>query len=260
LSASANRKFLFEKSISQQGGAEWPQPKPSFATFMKFFRGSSGAETIPAQGAQKLIRRSSGLGELARTWQSAEGLTILDLGATSPTNIRHFTERGHKIYSEDLLTASTDPALKITGDEGKDEHGNPVLDSRKFLAENLVYPAAHFDVVLCWNIPDYLNESLVKPVVGRLWSVLKPGGMLLAFFHTRDAGPDSPCHRFHIVGPDTLEMKKISMRDERKGGSGDSFQLQRVFNNRHIENLFRDFASIKFFLARDNIREVLVVR
>jgi len=36
--------------------------------------------------------------------------------------------------------------------------------------------------------------------------------------------------------------------------------LQRVFNNRHIETLFRDFASIKFFLARDNIREVLVVR
>ena len=35
---------------------------------------------------------------------------------------------------------------------------------------------------------------------------------------------------------------------------------QRVFNNRHIENLFHDFASIKFFLARDNIREVLVVR
>jgi hypothetical protein len=120
--------------------------------------------------------------------------------------------------------------------------------------------------VLCWNLPDYLDESLVKPVVGRLWSVLKPGGMLLAFFHTRDAGPDSPCHRFHIVGADTLEMKKIELRREAlrasKGAAAtvDSFQLQRVFNNRHIENLFHDFASIKFFLARDNIREVLVVR
>jgi hypothetical protein len=117
--------------------------------------------------------------------------------------------------------------------------------------------------VLCWNLPDYLDESLVKPVVGRLWSVLKPGGMLLAYFHTRDAGPDSPCHRFHIVGPDILEMQKIELRrDARRGtaATSDSFQLQRVFNNRHIENLFRDFASIKFFLARDNIREVLVVR
>jgi len=232
-------------------------------TFMKLFRGSSGPETIPAQGSQKFTRRSSGLGELTRIWESAEGLCVLDLGSTSPTNIRHFTEHGHRIYSEDLLTASTDPELLI-----KDEHGIAALDSRKFLADNLVYPAAHFDVVLCWNLPDYLDESLVKPVVGRLWSVLKPGGMLLAFFHTRDAGPDSPCYRFHIVGPDTLEMQRIVLRREpprgpagaaRTAGS-DGFQLQRVFNNRHIETLFRDFASIKFFLARDNIREVLVVR
>ena len=231
--------------------------------FMKLFRGSSGPETTPAQGSQKLTRRSSGLGELSRAWESAEALCILDLGSTSGTNIRHFTERGHRIYSEDLLTASTDPEL-IT----KDEQGNTVLDSRKFLADNLVYPAAQFDVILCWNLPDYLDEGLVKPVVGRLWSVLKPGGMLLAFFHTRDAGPDSPCHRFHIVGSDTLEMQKIELRREaRRGSTGavhtaisDGFQLQRVFNNRHIENLFRDFASIKFFLARDNVREVLVVR
>jgi SAM-dependent methyltransferase len=231
--------------------------------FMKFFRGSSGPEVTPAQSSQKLTRRSSGLAELSRSWESAEGLCILDLGSTSPTNIRHFTERGHKIYSEDLLTASTDPDLLT-----KDEQGNTVLDSRKFLTDNLVYPAAQFDVIFCWNLPDYLDESLVKPVVGRLWSVLKPGGMLLAFFHTRDAGPDSPCHRFHIIGGDVLEMQKIELRREaRRGPTGavhtavsDGFQLQRVFNNRHIENLFRDFASIKFFLARDSIREVLVVR
>jgi SAM-dependent methyltransferase len=225
---------------------------------MRFFRGSSGPESVPAQGSQKLTRRSSGLGELSRNWDSTENLCVLDLGSTSPTNIRRFTEHGHRIYSEDLLTASTEPDLLTT-----DEYGASALDSRKFLADNLVYPVAHFDVVLCWNLPDYLDESLVKPVVGRLWSVLKPGGMLLAYFHTRDAGPDSPCHRFHIVGPDILEMQKIELRrDARRGtaATSDSFQLQRVFNNRHIENLFRDFASIKFFLARDNIREVLVVR
>jgi len=38
------------------------------------------------------------------------------------------------------------------------------------------------------------------------------------------------------------------------------FKLARVFNNRHIENLFHDFKSVKFFLARDHFREVLVVR
>jgi SAM-dependent methyltransferase len=232
--------------------------------FMKLFRGSSGrAPANQPEAAQKLTRRSSGLGELARLWESETPLCVLDLGSTSPSNIRFFTERSHKIYSEDLLVASTEPHLMT-----KDEQGNSVLDSRRFLADNLVYPAAHFDVVLCWNLPDYLDESLVRPVMGRLWSVLKPGGMLLAFFHTKDAGPDSPCYRFHILNKDTLEMQRIVLRREtRRGPTGavhtavaDGFRLQRVFNNRHIETLFRDFASIKFFLARDNVREVLVVR
>ena len=37
------------------------------------------------------------------------------------------------------------------------------------------------------------------------------------------------------------------------------FRLQRVFNNRQIENLFQAYKSLKFFLARDYIREVLVI-
>ena len=203
------------------------------------------------------------MGELARTLASDEPLCVLDIGSTSPTNISFFTERGHKIYSEDLLAASTDPALAI-----RDEQDNPTLDSKKFLSENLVFGASQFDLVLCWNLADYLDESLVKPVVGRLWSVMKPGAMLLAFFHTKESGPDAPCYRFHITGSDMLEMQPVvSKRDSRRGPTGalhtaigGGFRLQRVFNNRHIETLFRDFASIKFFLARDNVREVLVVR
>jgi SAM-dependent methyltransferase len=233
---------------------------------MRLFRGSpadarQGVKS--AQPAQRLTRRSSGLGELARLLQSDEPLCVLDIGSTSAGNIRYLTERGHKIYSEDLLEASTDQSLVI-----KDEDGRLTLDSRRFVAENLVYPQAQFDIVLCWNVADYLDESLVKPVVARLWSTMKPGGMLLAFFHTREAGPDAPCYRYHIADKDTLEMQHIEARkDVRKGPTGathtaieKSFRLQRVFNNRHIENLFRDFSSIKFFLTRDNIREVLVVR
>jgi SAM-dependent methyltransferase len=189
------------------------------------------------------------MGEVTRSLGAQEGLCILDLGATSPNNIRFFTERGHKSYSEDLLVGSLDPSLAI-----QDEQGNRVLDEKRFLAENLAYENGLFDIVFCWNLPDYLDESLVKPVVARLWSSMKPGGLLLAFFHTKDAGPDAPCYRYHITGSDAQEMQHIIAP-----GKG-SFRLQRVFNNRHIENLFRDFSSIKFFLARDNIREVLVIR
>lgn len=227
---------------------------------MRFFRGSSTtSDQSPRQSpAVKLTRRSSGMGEISRTLNSQEGLCVLDLGATSPNNIRYFTDRGHKPYSEDVLLSSIDSSLII-----KDDQGKPSVDERRFLAENLVYPAALFDVIFCWNLPDYLDESLVKPVVGRLWSILKPGGLLLAFFHTKDAGPDAPCYRYHILNNDLLEMQHIvphSVPGRASVGVRTNFRLQRVFNNRHIENLFRDFASIKFFLARDNVREVMVVR
>jgi len=195
------------------------------------------------------------MAEISRLLNSQEGLCVLDLGSTSASNIRFLTEKGHKNYSEDLLQASLDPDLRI-----KDDDGNWVIDSKKFLDENLSYGNALFDIVLCWNLPDYMEESLVKPAVDRLWSIMKPGGLLLAFFHTRDAGADAPCYRFHITATDMLEMHEIKLPGLGRKDDKHSLRLQRVFNNRHIENLFRDFASIKFFLARDNIREVLVVR
>ncbi|PYV53106.1 MAG: hypothetical protein DMG91_17885 [Acidobacteria bacterium] len=53
------------------------------------------------------------MGELAKTLNSEETICVLDLGSTSPANIRYCTERGHRIYSEDLLEASTEPSLAI---------------------------------------------------------------------------------------------------------------------------------------------------
>jgi hypothetical protein len=218
---------------------------------MKFFRSSSHPAADSAV-PQKLSRRSSGMGEISRLLNSQEGLCILDMGATSASNIRFFTGKGHKNYSEDLLRSSLDPALR-----SQDGAGNSVVDSKKFLQENLVYPNAQFDIVLCWNLPDYLEESLVKPTIDRLWSMMKPGGYLLAFFHTREAGPDSTCYRYHVTDKDMLEMQEVKFAlPGHPASEKQSPRLQRVFNNRHIENLFRDFSSIKFFL----IREVLVVR
>src|SRR5438046_10321550 len=109
--------------------------------FMKLFRGSSSSTSAQTPAAtQKLTRRSSGLGELSRVWNSETPLCVLDLGSTSPTNIRFFTERAHKIYSEDLLVASTEPHLATN-----DDQGNRVLDRGRLLGENLQSPADDLD-------------------------------------------------------------------------------------------------------------------
>ena len=74
-----------------------------------------------------------------------------------------------------------------------------------------------------------MDESLVKPVVARLWSTVKPGGMLLAFFHTQEAGPDAPCYRYHIVGNDASKCSTSRpRRDLRKGPGGDHSPIEKT--------------------------------
>lgn len=220
----------------------------------RWFRGGdaspSASPAEKAKGSARTIRRSIGFGEFMRTLQSdlkAAGekkLAILDLGSTSPANIALFTEMGLRVSTEDVLRACKDPDYTVRQKDGSEQ-----FDAAKFLLQNLAYPETQFDAVLCWDIADYVPEQLVKPLVERIFFLLKPHGTLLAFFHDKDLGGGSPFYRYHIVQPDTLEME-----------AKPSMKLQRIFNNRHIEQLFSNFASRKFFLGRDNLREVIIVR
>ncbi len=216
--------------------------------FMRWWRGgpspvsSAARPGVPARARRRCI----GLSEFLRDLRGGEEHRpcVLDLGPTSPANITFLADRSIHVYNQDLLRAAEDPDVFT-----RQEDGSQRLDPTKFFAENLAYPESHFDAILCWDVADYLPEELVKPVIEKLHAVLKPQGSLLAFFHTKDAGPEAPYCRYHIVAPDTLELEPAP-----------GLRLQRIFNNRHIENLFKDFSSRKFFLGRDNLREVVVVR
>jgi hypothetical protein len=215
---------------------------------MRWFRGA-GSQAKSEEGAKsapRTRRTCIGLSEFMRNLTSSgeQKMCVLDLGPTSPTNIALLTEMGVRVFNEDILSESQDANYSV-----RQEDGSLQIDAAKFFAENLDYSADQFDAILFWDVADYLPENLVKPLVERLQAMLKPKGHLLAFFHTKDAGNESLYSRHHIVQKDTLELEPLQ-----------GFKLQRIFNNRHIENLFKDFASRKFFLGRDNIREVLMVR
>jgi SAM-dependent methyltransferase len=216
---------------------------------MRWWRGSGPSPARPAaqpEAVPRARRRCIGLSEFLRDLRGNEEHKpcVLDLGPTSPSNITFLAERNTHVYNQDILRAAKDPDVFT-----RQEDGSNRLDPDKFFAENLAYPESHFDSILCWDAADYLPEELVKPVMDKLYKLLKPQGSLLAFFHTKDAGPEVSYCRYHIVQPDTLELEPTP-----------GLRLQRIFNNRHIENLFKDFSSRKFFLGRDNLREVIVIR
>jgi hypothetical protein len=177
------------------------------------------------------IRRSNGLREFFAHLEGQQGLRVLDVGMPSQANINLITGLGHRIYTEDLFAD-----LRA---------GTPDL-----LARNLNYPAALFDGVLGWDMLDLLPDpQLVQPIVDRLADITHAGAVLLFFFHTADPGASVTAFRTLMSGPGSLTLH----------GRGD-YLLKRPFKNRNIENIFRGFHSLKFFLAQDGLREVLVVR
>jgi len=212
-----------------------------FHKLFGFGRQAGDEDSVPGQ---KISRRSTGFSEFIRAISREEGLKILDLCSTSPANITFMTGLGHRFRQEDLLRLSSDKSLLVPNGEG-----DSVIDAERFLRVNLCFSREEFDAVMFWDLADFLAEPLVQPVIERIQVAMKPGGIMLAFFHTKDAGPEAPFYRYNIMSKDSLELQPVR-----------GFRLQRVFNNRHVENLFREYASKKFFLGRDNIREVLVIR
>lgn len=213
--------------------------------FSKIFgsSGRQGSEDEVVSG-EKVSRRSTGFSEYIRAISREEGLKVLDLGSTSPANITFMTGLGHKFHQEDALRSATDKSLIIPNGDG-----DTTIDVHRYFDENLDFEREEFDAVMFWDLADFLPEPLVKPLIERIHVAMKPGGTLFALFHTKDAGTDVPFYRYNIASKDTLELQPAR-----------AYRLQRIFNNRHVENLFRDYSSMKFFLGRDNIREVLVIR
>ena len=213
--------------------------------FSKIFGGSgkqpTDEESVPGQ---RISRRSTGFNEFIKAISREDGLKVLDLGSTSPANIQFMTGLGHRFHQEDVLRGATDKTLIIPNSEG-----GTTVDVNRFMDENLTFQREEFDAVMFWDLADFLPEPLVKPVIERVHLAMKPTGIMLAFFHNKEIGANAPFYRYNIASKDTLELQPAR-----------PFKMQRVFNNRQVENLFKDYSSIKFFLGRDNIREVLVIR
>ena len=212
--------------------------------FSKLFGGTSRQADDDVVPGQKVIRRSTAFNEFIRAISREQGLKVLDLGSTSAANITFMTGLGHGFHQGDVLRLANDKSLVIPNGDG-----GTTVDVERFLRENLDFAREDFDAVMFWDLADFLPECLVKPVIERIHFIMKPTGIMLAFFHTKDEGPQAPFYRYNIVAKDTLEMQPVR-----------GFRMQRVYQNRQVENLFRDYASIKFFLGRDNIREMLIIR
>jgi SAM-dependent methyltransferase len=217
---------------------------------MLSFFGSKEKIGVHSATAERLSRHSSGWGQLLERMRAEESLRVLDIGVTSSTNINFITALGHSIYLANLVEDAAKRDWTIVPEVGTAPH----FDVDRFLATHLNFSGRGFDVVLFWDTADYLPQELLAPVLERIHEVMEPGGQMLAMFHSAPAGSSSPVPRADFCRYHLTDSRQVDVQL-----AGD-YPLLNCYTNRQIEKLLEKFKSFHFFLAKDNIREVIVTR
>jgi hypothetical protein len=205
--------------------------------------GASGQGRKSGKKEAPVTRQSRGLEQFFFNIRDVVGLSILDCAGANQENINFLINLGHKVYSQDLLR-NLDEAF----DGDLAEQTNPSR-IEYFLKQNFEYPRETLDGVLLWDSLQFMSAPLLNATVERLYEVMKPKSYLLAFFTATEKITEVPSHTFRIADDKTI---LLSEREMRKAGQ--------VFNNRNLEKLFGKYESVKFFLTRESLREVIVRR
>lgn len=168
------------------------------------------------------------------------------MAGASQANVTFITSLGHRVYSDDILRTMDD----VFGRDG-DFMANQSDPQRieQFLSQTLDFPEAQFDGALVWDTMQFLAPPVLELTLARLFRILGPQASLLAFFHAEEKANIVPVYSYRISDAKTLSL---TPRGQRKPAQ--------FFNNRSLEKLFHEFRSVKFFLARDHLREVIVKR
>ncbi len=194
----------------------------------------------------RIPRHSSGWSAMLKHLKETDSLRVLDIGPTSSSSINLLTSLGHSLHMADVVSEAHRVEWPKVVDGEESQTPSKV---EAFLEQNMSFGERRFDVVLLWTTLDYLPEELIPSTVARLHSSMNPGGRVLAFFHTKSPEPEFIFYRYHVTQGDTVEMQEA----QRLEGC-------QLHTNRKIEKLFSDYQSCKFFLAKDNVFEVIVTR
>ena len=193
--------------------------------------GAAGANS-PVQPTMALARFLTGLG-------SRRQPVLLDLGPVVGSNLTFFGgEFGCKVFVEDLFR-----------DIDRHVHEAKVDDLKAVFDQRLSYESETVDGILCWDLFDYLDRPAAERLARQLTRLLRPSGMLLAFFGTADPrSAIQPTYTRHVV----IDPAHLQYRPFRAARA-----KQRPLLNRDIQRLFEGLRITETFLLKTNLREVL---
>ena len=164
-------------------------------------------------------------------------LTVLDLGSAVGSNVEFFSQFGCKLFIEDLYAALS---TRMDGD----------LAGPSFFAELLSVPEdTRFDVILAWDLFDYLQRKELAVFAEHLRRYTNRGALLFALISYHKTIPAQP-YRFRIKDDQHL------IYERRTGAERPSPRLAPA----EVTNLLKEFRVDRSFLLKHGIQEYLLVR
>jgi len=200
----------------------------------------------PSRVEQVYCRPSHALSQFFSSTSELKGFPLLDLAGGNQANISFITEMGFRLYSDDTMRV-----LEMAFGRGPDALENQSDPDRvdRFMAATLDYPDNQFCGALLWDVLQFLAPPLLQEAVDQLYRILMPGAYMFAIFHANERRPEVSRYSYRIADDKSLVLS--AKNDTRPAN---------YFNNRAIEKLFHRYRYVKFFLTRDNLREIIVRR
>jgi len=182
------------------------------------------------------VHRSLGLTALLDSMRrKGQGLRILDLGPAVGSNVEFLSQLGCKLHIGDLY------ASRSSAVEGEEL-------SQEFFEQ--LFPAdSRFDVVLAWDLFNYLQRKEMVRLGALIRRNCRPGALVFALMSTQKHIPAQPIRFRMLEGGQLAYERKTGV--ERPGPR---------YPPAAITSFLKGFQVDRSFLLRHGIQEYLLIR
>jgi len=178
------------------------------------------------------------LASLFDTMDNADKLVILDLGPARAANLEILSRFRCRLLIEDIH--------ELTSAFSEDTADNKAALVNWFEQWAPGVSPASIDVVIAWDIFNYLNPELCKAFIDLLAPLLKPGAYVYLLAYSQKEMPTQPIP-FKIISDDRLEYQ-LPTKATRPSPR---------FNQTDLKKYFSEFSVVKSVLLRNGMQEYL---
>jgi len=165
---------------------------------------------------------------------------ILDLGPPIQENVIFFSQRNTKHYIDNLQGSMDLTADSISG-SGDASHQLSVEEFERFLPYS---NDVRFDVILLWDLPNYLSEKSIEALIKHLGKFCRRGALLYFLVYSQKEMPIHPARMHfedidHLYYQPQLPIKEHSPR----------------YSPKQLEKLLTGFTIYRLFLLGNGLQE-----